>query len=355
MGLFKRGSTWWMRFSYKGKQIRKSTDSSDKKLAERIYHKVLGEIAEGKWFERLPGEEKTFGEMMTKYLEEHVCQKASARQYRGYIKNLLKFFGDSYVTEITPPTINEYKIKRRKDGVGPASINRELATLKNVFNKALKEWGWIRENPVTKIPMEKEPPGRVRYLDDEEFEELHSACSDWLKPIVMVARHTGMRKENILALGWVQVDLVRGEIILEHTKNGERLVIPLNDTMMELFKRLSKVRHIRSPYVFCKANGERYVEIKSGFLAALEKAGTEDFRFHDLRHCYASALIQRGQSLYTVQRLLGHKSPRMTQRYAHLTPDNLRDAVRSLDKKEPRKEFSTNLAQSEKERVSQIG
>lgn len=140
MGLYKRGATWWIRFSYRGRKIRKSTETSDKKLARRIYDKVKGEIAEGKWFERLPGEEKTFKEMMEKYLTEHVSQKASARQYKGYIRKLLSFFGNFILSEITPLSINEYKMKRRNDGVGPASINRELAAMKKAFNLALKEW-----------------------------------------------------------------------------------------------------------------------------------------------------------------------------------------------------------------------
>ena len=353
MGLFKRGQTWWIRFTYKGRQVRKSTETDDKKLAERIYHKILGEIAEGRWFKRLPGEEKTFREMIDKYLYEHVPKLRAERSCRGYIKNLKAFFDDYILTEITPKVIAEYKNKRRNDGVGPASINRELATMKKAFNLALKEWEWIRENPVLRVSMEKEPPGRVRYLSDEAFERLYNACPIWLQPIVLAARHTGMRKENILSLKWEQIDLTRRIILLEKTKNNERLVIPLNNTLLELFRRLSKVRHIRSSYVFCKPDGKRYVEVKTSFKKALNKAGITNFRFHDLRHCFASALVQRGADLYEVQRLLGHKSHAMTQRYAHLAPENLRKAVLRLDEKESEKSFSTNLAQSGVEAIGQ--
>ena len=175
----------------------------------------------------------------------------------------------------------------------------------------------------------------------------------------MTARHTGMRKENILSLKWNQVDLFRRVITLEHTKNDERLSIPMNDTLMDLFKRLAKVRHINSQYVFFHPNarkknargifnGKRYYEVKTSFQEALEKAGIEDFRFHDLRHCFASDLVQRGVDLYVVQRLLGHKSQAMTQRYAHLAPENLRDAVLKLD-------GNTNLRHSQKEASGQDG
>ncbi len=242
-------------------------------------------------------------------------------------------------------------MKRRKDGVGPATVNRELATLKNSFNKALKEWGWVRENPVTRISMEKEPPGRVRYLTDEEFEKLLEARPEWLRPIVLTARHTGLRRENILSLRWHQVDLSRRVITVERTKNGERLGIPINDTLMGLFKKFSKVRYIGGGYVFYHPpakkkgtkgafNGRRYYEVKTAFRNALDEAGIQNFRFHDLRHCFASALVQRGADLYEVQRLLGHKSQAMTQRYAHLAPENLRKAVLRLDGKESEKVLS---------------
>jgi integrase len=98
-----------------------------------------------------------------------------------------------------------------------------------------------------------------------------------------------------------------------------------------------------SPYVFSRADGKRYVEIKRAFQKTLRTAEIEDFRFHDLRHCFASSLVQRGVDLYKVQRLLGHKENRMTQRYADLAPENSRDAVLMLDRKEKR--ISTNLAQ----------
>jgi len=333
-----------MSFVYRGKQYRKRTETSDHKLAQRILDKVRGEIAEGKWFERLPGEEKTFKELMEKYMKEH-SPKKSRKQHirdRSSLGHLLPYFAGYYLTEISPRLINAYKVKRYGEKASPGTINRELGLMRHAFNMAIREWEWINDNPVKRVSMEKEPPGRVRYLTDEEFDRLYGACSDWLKPIVLVARHTGMRRENILSLTWNQVDLLRWIILLEHTKNRERLGIPLNDTLAILFKRLSKVRHIRSSYVFCKPDGKRYVEIKGAFQRALKATGIEDFRFHDLRHTFASSLVQRGVDLYQVQRLLGHRDGRMTQRYAHLSPENLRDAVLKLDVRE---EDAKNLSQ----------
>ena len=103
-----------------------------------------------------------------------------------------------------------------------------------------------------------------------------------------------------------------------------------------------RARHIRSSYVFSKPDGKRYVEIKGAFQRALKATGIEDFRFHDLRHTFASSLVQRGVDLYQVQRLLGHKDGRMTQRYAHLSPENVRDAILKLDISQ---EHKKNLSQ----------
>jgi integrase len=322
-----------MSFVYSGKQYQKTTRTENKKQAQRIHDKVKYEIAEGIWFDRLPGEDKTFKEMMEKFEEEHASKKRSAATFKEYIKKLNSFFGDCTVSKISPPMINEFKNKRRSEGVTGATINRHLATLRKAFNLAINEWEWVKENPVLRVSVEKEPPGRVRYLSEEEFDRLYDACPEWLKPIVLTAKHTGMRRENILSLKWEQVDLFRRVITLEHTKNDERHGIPLNDTLLQMFLSLSKVRHLHSSYVFCHENGKRFYEIKKGFKKALKKAGIEDFRFHDLRHCFASSLVQKGVDLYQVQRLLGHKSNAMTQRYAHLAPENLRNAVLKLDEK----------------------
>jgi integrase len=367
MSLIKRGLVWQISIrDSEGNRIRRSLKTSNRKKAQRIHDKVVGDVAEGRWFERRP--DHSFKDMMDQYLTEHVSQKKSARSYRGYVKNLLAFFGeDILISEITPSLINQFKVKRREDGAKAGTINRDLSILKNCFNIAMKQWEWVDSNPVAKISMEKEPQGRVRFLTDEEFDRLCDACPEWLKPIVLTAKHTGLRKENILSLKWSQVNLFRQEITIEDTKNDERLCVPMNVTLIKLFKRLARVRHIKSQYVFFHPsakkksakgtlNGKRYYEVKTSFQRALEEAGIEDFRFHDLRHCYAPDLVRRDVDLYVVQKLLGHKSQTMTQRYAHLAQENLRKAVLRLDNKETEgKNLSTFCPHSQKERVSQNG
>ena len=142
----------------------------------------------------------------------------------------------------------------------------------------------------------------------------------------MCALHTGMRKAEILYLRWKQIR--NGFIYLNKTKTSESRQIPVNETLNTLFQSLP--RHLKSDYIFCNKDGKPF-EVRRSFNTALKKAGIEDFRFHDLRHTFASRLVMKGASLKAVQELLGHKNIKMTMRYAHLSEDFKKEAVRLLD------------------------
>ena len=195
MGLYKRGSFWWMRFSFQGKQIRRSTETTDKKLAEKIYHKVLGELSDGDWWERLPGEEKTLSELFEKYLNEHSkpnkSEKSCVRD-RGIMGRILKEFGDVTLVEISARQISEYKVRRRTEGASAATVNKELSLLRHVFETAVV-WEWLSDNPAARIPKEKVKNTIERWLSAEEEERLLKACPDWLREIVVFALNTGFR------------------------------------------------------------------------------------------------------------------------------------------------------------------
>jgi integrase len=261
------------------------------------------------------------------------------------MNNLRAFFGDRTLADITPKLIVAYKNKRYEDGKAPATINRELANLKKAFNLALREWEWCHQNPVTRVSMEKENNKRDRWLSEKEESQLLTACAPWLHDLVTFALHTGMRMGEILELTWRGVDLTRRTVTVLRSKNGERRTIPVNETVLRVLKEKAKVRSLASDLVFCS---KAFTPMESGhlrrsFRLALSKVKIEEFHFHDLRHTFATRLVQAGIDLYKVQQLLGHKSPIMTQRYAHHYPESLRDGVEILDR--PR-ESSTVLAQS---------
>jgi integrase len=323
-----------MYFTYQGQRVRKSTGTTDRRLADAILSKIKVQIVEGQYFERAVAEVHTFSELMDRYEREHVARKLRHRGLKGYMKNLRSFFGDQTLAEITPKHIVAYKNKRYEDGVAPATINRELANLKKAFNLAMREWEWCQQNPVARVSMEKENNKRDRWLTHDEENRLLNVCATWLKDLVRFALHTGMRMGEILDLTWRGVDFVRRTVTVFRSKNGERRTIPINETVLSVLKEKAKIRSIVSDRVFCS---KAFTPMESGhlrrsFRLVLHKAKIEDFRFHDLRHTFATRLVQAGIDLYKVQHLLGHKSPIMTQRYAHHYPESLRDGVEILDR-----------------------
>ncbi len=354
MGLYKRGKVWWMSFVYEGKYVRKSTETSDRKTAEKIHHKVMAEVVEGKWFDRLPAEEIIFKEMMKKYMREHSeTKKVSTERDRSSLTHLEPFFGKNIISAITPNLINQYKTRRRSEGASPSTINRELALMKHAFSLAVREWEWIRENPVKKISMEKENPSRDRWLSLEEEERLLAASPQWLKEIITFAIETGCRREEMLSLEWKDIDLFKRCLNVLAGKTGNRRVIPLTKKALEVLKgsekARSKVRPIKGGFVFTHPLGQKVNihTLRTAFERALEKAEIDGFRFHDLRHTFASRLAQSGTDPYTIQKLMGHKSFLTTQRYAHHYSESLRKGITALDGfREERARDVTFLSQS---------
>ena len=158
-------------------------------------------------------------------------------------------------------------------------------------------------------------------------------CSPHLKPIITVALNTGMRRAEILGLTWNQVDLEARMIKVERTKSGRVRYIPIND---DLFKQILKLKsdNGESPFVFLNPETKRpFLDMKTPFKRACRISGIEGMRFHDLRHTFASRLIERGIDIETVRDLCGHSSIKVTERYVHTTDDRKRKAVETLGKK----------------------
>jgi integrase len=281
---------------------------------------------------------------MDRFLAEHASKKASERSYAGYVRRFRAFFGDDTpLVDITPRLIVEYKNRLFASGLAPGSVNRHLATLKKAFNLALREWEWCQKNPVLSVSMEREPMGRDRWLTVEEEDRLVNACAGWLREVVMFALGTGMRMGEILSLTWRAVDQPRRIVTVFQSKNGERRALPLNQTVLNVLRERAKVRSLHTDLVF-PSQAHTPLEgshLRRAFRVALKKARIQGFRFHDLRHTFATRLIQAGVELYKVQRLLGHKSPMMTQRYAHHYPESLREGVEMLDRNRPVSQFIT--------------
>ena len=316
-----------------GKLVRKfdaswSRDDARKALAERLLQREQPA-------ERAP---KTFAAVADEYLEyKRGKGKRSVDGDALALKRLLAWFGaDTPVAGITAHRISQYERARIADTsrlgrpVSPATVNRELALMRHLLRLA-RRWGYVAAVP--EIELAREPQGRLRFLSEDDAVRLLAACREsqnrHLAAIGTVAINTGMRRGEIMGLTWERVDLARGVLMLEETKNGRRREVPMNRAVYDALTALPGDK-ARGP-VFRKASGAAWGSVRTAFTRACEAAKLTDFRFHDLRHTCASWLVMRGRNLKEVQELLGHRSFAMTLRYAHLSSDRLRDAVASLD------------------------
>jgi integrase len=282
----------------------------------------------------------TFNEMADLFLEKY--SKPKKRSWKSadrvFIRNMKPFFSGIKLTKITPMMIEDYKMKRLENGAGRraeekvsnSTINRELQCLRKLFNKAI-DWGYARINPVLKVDFLSEKGSiRKRVLSEDEEVRLIAAAPLYLKHMILVALHTGMRKGEVLKLKWENVDFEAQEITIVETKDDEDRIVPMNPFLFNLLLPL-KSQNGKTEYVFANPmTGTHYVEIKRAFNGALDEADIEDFHFHDLRHSYASRLVRNGADLNTIKELLGHSSITTTQRYLHSQAEQKRRAVNSL-------------------------
>ena len=237
------------------------------------------------------------------------------------------------LSALTSPDIHAYVQTRLDAGMRRNTINRELSVISAAINHAGRKWGVSISNPV-RYQWLKPEPLRLRYLEPIEAKRLliHArALRSDLAHFIQLALNTGCRKTELLTLKWSDVDLDRRFFILrpENTKSGKRRAVPLNANALEAIKALREGND--SELLFPARCGARVKSYNWLFRKAVKSAGIEDFKIHDLRHTFASWLVSEGVELVKVRDLLGHTKISMTERYAHLMPSKLLDAVLVLD------------------------
>ena len=339
--LFVRKGVWYLDYCANGRRIRESSKSQSKRVAELALASRHGEVVQGKFKLEKVQKSPRFSNFAETYIEWAKENKRSWARDAISINHLAVDFSHRRLVDIHPFHVEKYKTARKAE-VSPATVNREVACLKRILNLAVK-WGQLQQNPIREVRFFKEPGSPVHFLSEDEAARLIEACSNTLRPIVVTALNTGMRRGEILSLTWDRVNLRERFLTLVGTKNGESREVPLNRTMVELLASLPR----SSEHVFTNRDGEPYHCVKKIYSLALRKAGIENFRFHDLRHTWASHLAMSGVDLLTVKELGGWKSLQMVQRYAHLSDSHRRRAVEVLGKK-----FShlhgTNVAHGQK-------
>ena len=330
--ILKRGKIWYIDYQYKGKRIRRSLKTTSKKVAELAQKNFDVRIAKEEL--NIAGPRKiSFEEFSTRFLNWYKVQNAQ-KSYKDYWNlfnsTLIPHFKDYYVGDINPEIIENYKIQRAEN-VKPASVNKELTALKHFFNKAI-QWGYGSENPLLKVKKLRVSQKKFRFLTLEEIDLVLKNCATHLRPIILTATHSGLRKSELFRLEWQDIDFKQGFITVtakgeEHTKNYRNREIPMTAQLVEYLKTLERKGH----WVFSKENGERYSGwIRKSIESVVNLTGIERFTLHDLRHTFASHLVMEGTDLPTVQKLMGHANISTTMIYAHLAPDHLKSAIDRL-------------------------
>ncbi len=295
-------------------------------------------IREGRHFKTNLAKKRTLSQLIDRYIEEVLPTKPkSKRKQKAQLEWWSNEIGIYTLADTTPAVIAEARDRLQK-GREPATVVRYLAALSHAFTVAVNEWGWLEDSPMRQVRKPKEPQGRVRFLSDEERHRLLAACEEsdcpQLYPVVVLAISTGMRQGEILGLKWSQVDLSKGTMLLEDTKNGERRVVPLVGRANELIADLGKIRRIDTDLVFHSSTKPSVpVAIRKPWGQAVSAAQLEDFKFHDLRHTAASYLAMNGASQIEIAEILGHKTLQMVKRYSHLSESHTKSLVERISSK----------------------
>ncbi len=364
MSITLRGGVWHCHFvTPSGKRIRRSLGTGDKKQAQELHDKLKAEAWRVDKIGELPT--RTFEECCIRWIREKE-HKRSLDDDKTKIEYFLRHFSGRDISTITADQVNEAvskmvnrkhiqvwesrrdaAIRRGKEPppyvekpVSHATKSQHLSFMRSLFKAAANDWGWIKTPPVikTKKPISK----RIRWLTRDEAERLIACMPESIKPVVIFALATGLRRSNIIDLGgsrsicrkvaWVNP---------ENAKAGKAIGVALNDTACRVLRdQIGKSSRwvfvhtkpsTRPDKTVTPAVRKMRVDDNSAWRIGLAKAGIEDFRFHDLRHTWASWLIQSGVPLSVLQEMGGWESIEMVRRYAHLAPNHLSEHARKID------------------------
>jgi len=328
--VFKNGK-WYIDFTFRYRRIRKGGFFTKEQARNALAKLRLELLNESLGFKRPGnGERIPFEKFANEWLEIYSKQnKRSWARDELSVRHLKRFFGGKILQDIGPEDIERFKAARKAEGVTPATVNRELACLKTIFNKAI-EWGRVESSPAAKVKKFREQNQKERILTENEARRLLEACGPGLRPIIIIGLNTGMRKDEILALKWANIDFAKAHIFIEDSKSGRSRYVPMNLQVYKVLKSLPR----KGDYIFFNPETkDRIKDVKTAFRAACRRAGIKGLRFHDLRHSAASWMVEAGVDLVTISKILGHASIQMTMRYAHPTPENMRRAVEKLAEK----------------------
>ena len=325
--VYRRGKTFWVRFRANGHHVRRSARTAKKADAVAFLQRLLAEYAAKARGDR---PRHLYDEATGRFLREASIRPKTRACYSSSARACRPTFAGRHLDEIDRRLLGEFVSARKRSGVSDATVRRDLAFLSSMCAMAVR-WGWLDTNPVTAFNKRtlKEARPRTRFLTRAEFDALLAAASDHLRPAIVLAVETGLRKEELFSLAVAAIDLPRREVVLDRTKSGAPRRVPLSDGAIGAIRGVLATpdRPANATHLFTRADGTRYGDFKKGFAAACRRAGIANIRWHDLRHTFASWFVQANGDLYHLSRILGHSSVQMTARYGHLRTHDLHRAL----------------------------
>lgn len=306
--------------------------------ARNLVHEIKAAIVKGEWPPKPRPRPSRFDDLLDEYRAAKARDgKAIMRTNIGY-QRLLERFGGRRAEDITPGEVETWRADL-ETRLSVASVNHHLKLFRAILRRAVDNRRLSRDG-LPKVKLLKEDNQRVRYLTDDEESRLKAVASKALWRVVVFEVNMGLRRGEMLALQWSDIEAV-GTVWVRTSKSGEGRRVPMNSAVRALLLELREERRRRlkarvvhrsegEGYVFAAPHGGPLSNLNREWYPTLRRAAIEDFHFHDLRHTFASRCVMAGMDLFSLSKLLGHKSIAMTMRYAHLSPSYLRAEVERL-------------------------
>jgi integrase len=319
MSLYKRKDSpnWWVKITHKGGCLQQSTGTADRRQAQEYHDKLKASLWEQ---EKLGAKPKvSWNDAVVRYLAE-TTHKASQADDKSHLRWLDSYLNGVELEDINRELLDRITKARLAEGAANATVNRTLEVVRAILRKAENEWEWLTRAP--SIRMLSEPTRRVRWITREEAERLLTELPAHLRVMAKFSLETGLRKANVTGLQWSQVDLVRRTAWIhpDQAKARKAIAVPLSAAAV-IMLREQIGKHPKYVFTF---RGKPVTQVNTkAWRAALQRAGIEDFRWHDLRHTWASWHVQAGTPLHVLQELGGWECVDMVRKYAHLSSDHL--------------------------------
>ncbi len=319
---------WWVSYiDASGARVRQKVEAHTRQQALDALRRIRTKEEVARTLGVRPASEITTEALFDRYKRHQRARiRPSTYERLGGILDTLKARLPQQAKAITKRTVAEYiEVRSDEDKVAPATVAKEVSVLKHCLRLAV-EWGELNANPAAGARLPQLPPGRTRYLTPGELKAALESAPEWMRAPMAFAVCTGVRRGELLSLRWMDVDLKNRRLYLRETKNGALRILPLSAAALQVLGSLAQ--GAAGDPVFTGVDGALLsVYTKRVF----SRLGINDASFHTLRHTAASWLVQQGTDLYAVGQILGHKTPRMTQRYAHLSPDYMAASMGKLD------------------------